>query len=177
MYTVDDLDEVVALDAPHSNIGAPLPLILADDSTAVLAYYLEDTPPHWDGSSIRVMTHESVDQFAIVVFRGVWSQMLGAPNDEAFDGHPLAARGLGPYRPFVVRNSSWVRALERMNSRHEFHDGPRFLREHVHYVFAFHDSTFECVARGIRWSVNHGSLEAALPMMQEELERGFEEWS
>jgi hypothetical protein len=41
---------------------------------------------------------------------------FGPSNDEAFSGHPLAARGLTPYGAFKIENSSWVRHLERMNS-------------------------------------------------------------
>lgn len=93
-----------------------------------------------------------------------------APNDEAFEGHPLASRGLKPYSVFEVKNSSWIRRLERMNSVHRCHrpEGYKMLR---HFVFAFHDTTFECVAQGFEWTVHEGiateilfqSLPPALP--------------
>ena len=53
---------------------------------------------------------------------------------------------LRPYGAFRIEDSSWIRRLERMNSVHEHHDSDVFARLR-HYVFAFHDSTFECVAR------------------------------
>jgi hypothetical protein len=79
-------------------------------------------------------------------FEGAYAWFHGPPNDEAFEGHPLASRGLHPYAAFRVEDSSWIRHLERMNSVHEHHVPERFARL-CHYVFAFHDSTFECVAR------------------------------
>jgi len=76
--------------------------------------------------------------------------MFGPPNDEGLHGHPLAERGLEPYGVFVVSPSSWLRALVRMNAVH-----PRHRDEHFdglcHFVFTFHDSTFECIARGFKW--------------------------
>jgi len=70
--------------------------------------------------------------------------MFGPPNDEAFRGHPFASRGLHPYGAFRVEGSSWIRKLERMNRVHQAHEPERF-RTLQHLVFAFHDSTFECV--------------------------------
>jgi hypothetical protein len=78
--------------------------------------------------------------------------MFGSPNDEAFHGHPLAERGLGPYGAYRVEDSSWIRRLERMNSVHPRHDPERF-RALTHCVLSFHDSTFECVAEGVRFSL------------------------
>ena len=70
---------------------------------------------------------------------------LGAPNDEAFAGHPLASRGLHPYGAFEILDSSWVRALERMNRVHSRHT-PAMFAAYRHFVLTFHDTTFECVA-------------------------------
>jgi hypothetical protein len=86
--------------------------------------------------------------------------MFGPPNDEAFSGHPLAARGLKPYSVFEIEKSSWLRALVRMNSVHPYHKVERFA-DLRHWVFSFHDTTFECIAssfdivlaRGTPWSV------------------------
>jgi hypothetical protein len=44
-----------------------------------------------------------------------------------------------------------------MNSVHPHHR-PEACEALTHYVFAFHDSTFECVARGISVSLHRGSL-------------------
>ena len=96
------------------------------------------------------------------------SFMFGAPNDEAFAGHPLASRGLHPYGAFEVRSSSWIRQLERMNSVHPFHKPERFQRL-KHFVFAFHDSTFECVAESYAISNYEGSGQLLLTELQRRL--------
>jgi hypothetical protein len=102
MYEVDEKDRVVQLaDLPQSSIGAPLPLVLADEHVVVMAYYLEERDPSWDGTTVRIVDPISSDEpVAIVRFRRCRTHMFGPPNDEAFSGHPLAARGLSAYRAF-----------------------------------------------------------------------------
>lgn len=53
-----------------------------------------------------------------------------------------------------------------MNAVHPYHHSGRFHEGKRHFVLAFHDSTFECVARGLRCSVHPGPLAALLPEMQ-----------
>ena len=105
---------------------------------------------------------------ALIEFFAPRAHLFGPPNDEAFAGHPLAGRGLHPCGAFEVRRSSWVRALERMNRVHEYHDAGRYARLR-HYIFAFHDSTFECVAEGFRVTEHAGPLSSLLPEMQRRL--------
>lgn len=95
--------------------------------------------------------------------------MFGSPNDEAFAGHPLAGRGLHPYGAFEIENSSWVRQLEQMNFVHPLHCGGS-LGLLKHFVWTFHDSTFECVAKNFAVSKHAGSLESLLPEMQRRLQ-------
>jgi hypothetical protein len=82
-----------------------------------------------------------------VTFNMAEAHMFGSPNDEAFDGHPLARRGLEPYGAFEIEHSSWIRQLEQMNSVHPHHS-PELFEGLRHYVLSFHDTTFECVAEG-----------------------------
>lgn len=82
--------------------------------------------------------------------------MLGPPNDEAFVGHPLYEKGLRPHGVFEVRNSSWLRALERMNSVHPRHVADLF-HGYRHFIFAFQDSTFECIAKSYGHDTRAGS--------------------
>ncbi|HEU0015654.1 MAG TPA: hypothetical protein VFQ45_18400 [Longimicrobium sp.] len=156
-YTPDDRDRVVPLpEVPQSDVGAPLPVVLASERTLLLVYMIQETLPAWEGADVAGV--ESGDlPIAVVQFHRPYAHMLGWPNDEAFAGHPLAARGLHPYGAFVVEDSSWIRALERMNSVHPLHDPARF-RPRTHYVLSFHDSTFECVAEGFSFTVRNGSL-------------------
>ena len=170
MYQVDEKDKVVELkDVPQSSVGAPLPIVLSDERKTLLAYLLEDTTENWDGTTIRIVDYETANEsISIVEFQFCLSFMFGMPNDEAFHGHPLYERGLHPYGVFEIQNSSWLRKLERMNSVHEYHKPERF-EKYKHFVFAFHDSTFECIAEKFEISVHEGSLESILPEMQKRL--------
>lgn len=147
MYEVDTQDEVVQLtDVPQSSIGAPLPRVVADEDTTLLAYILQSSNPARAGKTKRAVTDDTDDEsIAIVRFHRARAVMFGPPNDEAFKGHPLAARGLRPYAAFEIRQSSWIRQLERMNSVHPHHNSERFFSLR-HFVFTFHDTTFECIA-------------------------------
>jgi hypothetical protein len=137
MYSVDNLDEVVALDGvPLPETGAPLPMVLADDYGVVLSYLLNIAPQQDAGS---------VEEFAFVRFRSPLMHLFGPPNDEALEGHPLWGRGLGYYGVFRVDQSSLIRRLALMNRVHPHHDWALFEKK-KHYIFTFHDSTFECVA-------------------------------
>jgi hypothetical protein len=95
------------------------------------------------------------DFIVLVTFAQPYAHFFGPPNDEAFSGHPLSDRGLKPYGAYRVEDSSWVRQLERMNRVHEFHQPERFAAL-THYVLAFHDSTFECVAADFEHSLHPG---------------------
>ena len=170
MYSIDELDKVVSLDnVPQSSVGAPLPVVLSDEHRLLLAYLLQTDTSGWDGTSVRVIDLESSSEpLALVEFSGYASFMFGAPNDEAFHGHPLYSRGLKPYSAFVIENSSWIRQLERMNSVHPYHRPQRYAQL-KHYVFAFHDSTFECVAESFTVTEHLGSLAEILPEVQKRL--------
>lgn len=138
-------------------------MTVAGEHALRLAYYVEEqrlTAP-WNAAAARPNEPGESDELcALVRFTRPYAHMFGPPNDEAFSGHPLAARGLRPYRVFEIESSSWIRALERMNSVHPNHRPERF-GNFKHFVFAFHDATFECVAqtfdiilcRGTPWSV------------------------
>ena len=171
MYEVDDKDQVVELkDAPQSSVGAPNPILLAGEHDLLLTYYLEDTPEGWDGTSVRgVGTATEGEPVAVVNFKRCTAHMFGPPDDEAFSGHPLAQRGLGPYGVFEIRNSSWVRKLEKMNAVHPQHDKHRFMANKKHFVFSFHDTTFECIAESFSVEVSRGSVKSMIPKMLEAL--------
>lgn len=172
MYEVDEKDKVVALEGiPQSSVGAPLPHISADEGCVVLAYYLQAAEPGWDGTSIRIVDPvTSNEPIAILRFKGCHSHMSGFPNDEAFTGHPLSSRGLRPYGAFQVEGSSWIRRLERMNSVHRQHRPEHFWKLR-HLIFAFHDSTFECVCREFDIRETSGSIHDAIPEMVRLLQR------
>jgi hypothetical protein len=133
MYSVDEHDRVVALDTvPKPETGAPEPIVVADELAVVVSYVTENSsdPP----------------TFCSVRFHLAHTHLFGAPNDEALEGHPLWNRGLDFYAVFRVDQSSLIRRLALMNSVHRRHSYAAF-DELTHYIFTFHDSTFECVAR------------------------------
>jgi hypothetical protein len=166
MYSIDARDTVTPFEAaPPCSAGAPCPLVLADDDGVLLAYY-GDLPA--DGSSVT--TPRAIDPatsalpVVIAVFSSPLAHMFGSPNDEALSGHPLASRGLHAYGSFEVLHSSWVRALERMNAVHPNHR-PDSFAGYRHFIFTFHDSTLECVAKGVAFHAHPGPLHSALPHM------------
>jgi hypothetical protein len=172
MYSVDEKDRVVPIEnIPQSSVGAPIPVVLSDESVTVVAFYLQDTLDDWDGSTIRIVSSETEGEpLALIRFSFCYASMFGPPNDEAFNGHPLADRSLRPYGAFVIENSSWIRQLEQMNSVHPYHKSERFWAR-KHYVLSFHDSTFECVADGYTIELHHSSIKGILPRMMELLDR------
>ena len=172
MYSVDEKDEVRELpDIPQSSPGAPIPLVLADEMTLVVSYYLNVPDPAWDGSTARMIDPESsAEPVGVITFPLYTALMFGPPNDEAFSGHPLAKRGLEPYGAYEVLNSSWIRTLERMNSVHPQHQPDSFWQRR-HFILAFHDSTLECVGRKYLISRREGPLFNAIDYMKEQLRR------
>jgi hypothetical protein len=170
MYRVDERDRVVPLaDVPQSSVGAPTPLVVADERRVILAYYVEEHEAGWDGSVRMVGPIGSNEAVALVQFNLCEAHMFGPPNDEAFAGHPLAGRGLQPYGVFRIDDSSWIRQLECMNSVHPRHRAERFWQLQ-HLVFAFHDYTFECVCREFDVRSERGSISEVVPRMVEMLE-------
>jgi hypothetical protein len=135
VYEVDSEDAVVELrNVPWCDPGAPMPALAAADGYLKLGY-------------ISLGRDGADDSIVVVTFDRPYAHFFGPPNDEAFSGHPLADRGLMPYGAYRVEHSSWVRRLERMNRVHPHHRPERF-DELTHFILAFHDSTFECVAGG-----------------------------
>ncbi len=143
MYEIDQRDRVVALDGlPKPDAGAPLPLVAANESTLLIAYYIQGPPTQWDPAELEDPRFD--DQTATVIFSAL-NFMFGYPNDEVLSGHPLYARGLKWYGGYEVLESSWVRRLERMNRVHDLHNPDSFLSYH-HFILTFHDTMLECVA-------------------------------
>ena len=172
MYSIDELDIVMGLDdCPPPDVGAPLPLVLADDYNLVLAYLVSEPDPSWDGSYVTVVAPQSEELLvAVVRFRRPYAHMFGPPNDEVHHGHPPAGRGLAAYSASEIHHSSWLRQLERMNSVHPNHDRTRFMAARRHFVWTFHDSTFECIAEGFDLELRRGSIRSAMARMIEMLD-------
>ncbi len=128
--------------------GMPCPIVFAEEDIVVLSYSMRDEPPF----------QPTTAPLAIIRFGKPYLHFFGPPlftsNEEAGLWHPLAGRGLFPDGVFRVDRSSLVRHFERMNSYHSYCDLPRFDRL-THYIFTFHDSTFECVSGSLDANVEN----------------------
>jgi hypothetical protein len=80
MYAIDERDRVILIDAlPQPDVGAPVPVLVADEDRVALAYVARATQPSDDES------------IAVAEFVRPYAHMFGPPNDEAFEGHPNRA--------------------------------------------------------------------------------------
>lgn len=163
MYSVDSKDTVLKLtDVPQSSVTTPCAMVVAGENYLRLAYCLQNTPAGWDGAGVRSGGESTTGEpVALVEFVSAYAHMFGPPNDEAFRGHPLAERGLEPYAVHEVWESSWIRRLVRMNAVHPAHRPERFAGFR-HFVFAFQDRTFECIAKSFKTTVHTGSVAEVL---------------
>lgn len=112
------------------DVGAPLPTLIQSDYVAHLFFDLRDDD----------------DRVGHVRFDHLIATRFGPPNDEALHGHPLFGSGLAFYSAMRVVDSPWIVQLERLNSVHARHDPADYVAQQ-HFIFAFHDTMFECVAR------------------------------
>ncbi len=170
MYTVDGDDRVAELrEVPQCETGAPLPVVLSDEGHILLAYLVSETgAPGVEGVPWGELEEVSPDSggrdVAFVKFTSPTAHMFGPPNVEGLPGHPLYERGLTFYSACEVTNSSWIRILERMDAVHPNYS-PGTYNSKWHCIFAFHDSTFECVAEGFEISLHRGSIRSIIPLM------------
>lgn len=152
------------------DVGAALPHLLCSDYQTFLAFYVNDPDPNWDGSYVTVVDPSSSEpaSLCLVTFNRSVSAKLGHPNDEVMSGHPLYGRGLEPYSAQIVKNSPWIAEVARTNSVHH-NDHPEHWKSLIHYVFWFHDSTFECLAESYEVEVSSESMAELLRRVQAKL--------
>jgi hypothetical protein len=124
--------------SPEAAVSAPV--VIQNDYCTVLTFNAVTILP--DGARGKAGT-------AIVEFDLCSWTSFGYPNDEALAGHPLYGRGLAAYGVFEVHNSHWVR---RMTEQNKVSFPNTEDSDERHFVFSFHDSTFECISRGIKTS-------------------------
>jgi hypothetical protein len=163
MYLIGDQDSVVELTGlPQCSVGAPCPMVLSGEGFLHLAYELGEMGGERSDVNPCATGKGSGDALcALVRFRSVCTYTFGPPNDETFSSHPLAARGLQLYAVSEVKESSWIRQMERMNSVHRMHNSARYARFR-HFIFAFHDNMLECIAEGFEISIHRGSVSTVL---------------
>ncbi|MBO6690233.1 MAG: hypothetical protein JJ919_17340 [Henriciella sp.] len=150
----------VGLDFPVQwDTGAPLPMLMQSDYKTALVFLLGGGLTG-DGTSVQVVDAKSTYSVATVHFDYCVATQMGSPNDEVFHGHPLYGKGLEAYRPMRVENSDWIKELSKINSVHHCYDPKRWL-DLNHYIFGFHDCTFECVARAYSVTTSNQSIRDA----------------
>ena len=139
--------------------GAPMPILVTNDRKTFLIFYMRVDDPNWDGTYVTVKypANANADPMVLVEFQRCASAKLGDPNDEVFHGHPLHGKGLDGYTAQIVRNSKWLAELENINKVHSGCNSDRW-RGLQHFVFWFHDSTFECIAEDHKVEVLHETL-------------------
>ena len=132
MYHVSGDEKLLELaDFPRPGYtGGHDPSVFSDDHSLLLAYKDEN--------------HSTV----VLTIKHPTCYMFGHPNEEVLHGHPLFEKGVVRFGVSQVLNSSWIKDLERVNSVHEKHRSG-WQASLNHYIFSFHDSTFECVAAEI----------------------------
>jgi hypothetical protein len=117
------------IEAPLMDASAPRPAITATDDALSLAY-----------------SGPGEEHFR-VAFTGALVHYFGPPNDKTLRAHPMAAFGLSHLGAFEVQHSRWIEELRTMDRADRRHDDARFDRLR-HFIWAFRDSTFECLAEG-----------------------------
>jgi hypothetical protein len=150
--------------------GVPMPHLMANEHRVLLAFLLSQADPNWEGGYVKSArpSDEAPKPLALVVFERCTSTRLGDPNDEVLDGHPLDGKGLEPYTAQRVINSRWLKEIELINRLHHMYR-PESWRDLYHYIFWFHDSTFECIARSYAVETHRTSMRALLGIMVERL--------
>jgi hypothetical protein len=152
------------------DVGAPLPFLLCNDYRTFLTFYVREVDPNWDGTYVNVRDPASTEagSLCLVMFKNCASAKLGHPNDEAQCGHPLAGRGLEGYTAQIVKNTPWLKEVAKTNSAHPY-DSPDTWTSLNHYVFWFHDSTFECLAESYEVEVTSETMPELLNRVQKKL--------
>jgi len=131
------------------------PLLLQTDNSTFLTFNAMRIAP--DG-----MRHPA--GHAVVEIMGCSITKFGYPNDEAQPGHPLYSRGLDAGEGvYEVLRSSWVAELTAQN-RVRFPSTPDSTERH--FIFTFHESTFECIATDLRVSLRTEPYEQILRELQ-----------
>ena len=163
----------VALDLGlEMETGAPLPQVIVTERETVIVFRVATPYPERDGRTVTTVDPASYEEcdLACVRFVGTAASLLGPPNDEAMSGHPLYGSGLEFYGFHTVDNSEWRAEYCRRNEAHRSHS-PQRWNERTHYVFTFHDKTFECLARGHSVTTQRSTFRAVLHGLVDELFR------
>jgi len=129
--------------------GAPVPVVVSNEYKLYLLYYYQKPTGDISTSDMpRERSNKEDRGVAVVTFKNFLIYKFGYPNAEVLQAHPYYTLGLEAYRLFEVMGSDWVQDIEQRNKVHPFHNPIRY-KMYRHFLVAFEDSTFECVAAGM----------------------------
>jgi len=137
----DNPELIKNADLPQSDTGSPMPFKMNGEHSLFLIYRIQDAE----------------SQYAVLSFDHCYAQKFGPPNDETIEGHNLYKYGLQPYDSFKVKNSPWIKDLKKINKVHPNYDSKKF-KQYNHFIWTFHDSTFECIAKNCTYKILEGSI-------------------
>lgn len=138
-------DRIVPLDlVPQPSGDEPEPFIVGNEHQLAVAYRMGESDMAGYGASF-----DDEAPFCVLLFPQPVSH---AHTNEDFSVHPLASRGLVANRVHEVVNSTSVVAPSTDEA---------FARPERHFVIAFRDSTFECIAADCVVAGIYGSGEVA----------------
>ena len=145
------------------SVGASLPHLLVNEDKAFLIFYVNQPDPDWDGTDVRLVDpgDDSPVSLALVEFEQCRSAKLGAPNNEVLAGHYLYGKGLEAYSVQIVKNSPWLEEVKATNKVHPLFRADSWS-DLTHYIFWFHDTTFECIATTYQVELHTKSLQQLL---------------
>ena len=109
--------------------GGTMPEITADEHNLKVSFFLLDS------NDRGLLNFNSVLQFT-----------FGYPNEEAISGHRYARFGLLPFNFVEIINSEIIDNIRKANRVHPYHNDKHFS-DYRHFVFPFHDTTLEVVAK------------------------------
>ena len=133
------------------DVGAPRPVLLVDEHKVYLIFYTQIE------SKIAVVNFSYYDIFK-----------FGIPSDEDIPGHPYAKFGVVPYSAYVVNDSEWIVDLDKMNKENTRYSQVNNER-YKHYIFFFHDSCFECVAKEFEAKLYTGNMKKIIKLFSKNL--------
>jgi hypothetical protein len=150
MYVINKKDNIEQLpDVPMMDVGAPQPIVISNDTDLVLGYNISSRSPNSYPNHVEVVDGGLGNgRFALIRFWRVVSSVAGDPNEDNIHNHPLHEKGLKAYMAVKVVNSSW---LTLAKETYKISD-----EKLNHFIFTFHDSSFECFARSYWVTVLRG---------------------
>lgn len=135
--------------------GAPEPFILCDEQDVDVIYRIATADYDKFSDSCEAVFGDDGELYVSLTFKSCLQHKFGYPNEEAIEGHPKFAAGLRIYSCFKLEASDWLTELEIQNRVHPLHQKDLFSK-YRHFIFPFHDTTFECLAQAYEVKVYKG---------------------